>query len=118
MRSFINLVFTLILAQTTYGAPVFGGSPTLGHAPIAAPGAPLIGGPIPPGQAPIAVPGAPHGSGPHFVIYGNKFGGAAGPPPVAQLHGYNVYALSFLQTNGAQDKVRELPVRFISRSIS
>ncbi|KAJ7576826.1 glycoside hydrolase family 18 protein, partial [Mycena floridula] len=47
-------------------------------------------------------------TGPHFVIYGDESsGGGTGPPPADQLKGYNVYALSFLQTNGAQDKADE-----------
>jgi hypothetical protein len=46
------------------------------------------------------------GGGPYFVVYTDKFGGQTGPPPASKLKGYNVLALSFLQTNGAVDKVR------------
>lgn len=50
-----------------------------------------------------ATPGAPH-----FVIYSDKFvSGETGPPPVAQVQGYNVFALSFLLTEGAYDKAAE-----------
>ncbi|SJL03805.1 related to Chitinase A precursor [Armillaria ostoyae] len=47
-------------------------------------------------------------SPPHFVIYGDKWvSGLTGPPPVSQLHGYNVFALSFLLVSGAFDKAEE-----------
>jgi len=45
---------------------------------------------------------------PHFVIYSDRFvSGITGPPPVAQVTGYNVFALSFLLTAGAFDKAAE-----------
>ncbi|KAF9466090.1 glycoside hydrolase superfamily [Collybia nuda] len=45
---------------------------------------------------------------PHFVIYSDKFvSGQTGPPPVSQVQGYNVFALSFLLTEGAFDKAAE-----------
>ncbi|PBK72369.1 glycoside hydrolase family 18 protein [Armillaria solidipes] len=47
-------------------------------------------------------------SPPHFVIYGDKWvSGLTGPPPVSQLHGYNILALSFLLVSGAFDKAEE-----------
>ncbi|ESK96512.1 glycoside hydrolase family 18 protein [Moniliophthora roreri MCA 2997] len=50
-----------------------------------------------------AVPDAPR-----FVIYSDKFvSGITGPPPVEQVVGYNVFALSFLLTAGAFDKASE-----------
>ncbi|KAF8159455.1 glycoside hydrolase [Crassisporium funariophilum] len=45
---------------------------------------------------------------PHFVIYSDQsVSGQIGPPPVAQIKGYNVFALSFLLTRGAFDKAQE-----------
>ncbi|TFK39803.1 glycoside hydrolase [Crucibulum laeve] len=45
---------------------------------------------------------------PHFVIYSDEFvSGQTGPPPVSQVKGYNVFALSFLLTEGAFDKAAE-----------
>ncbi|KAG5641910.1 hypothetical protein DXG03_003977 [Asterophora parasitica] len=44
---------------------------------------------------------------PHFVVYTDSFTGTTGPPPVAQVKGYNVVALSFLLTQGAFDKATE-----------
>lgn len=39
-----------------------------------------------------ATPGAPH-----FVIYSDKFvSGETGPPPVAQVQGYNVLCVAFV----------------------
>ncbi|KAF8074845.1 glycoside hydrolase family 18 protein [Lyophyllum atratum] len=50
--------------------------------------------------------GAP--SGPHFVIYGDKYvSGVTGPPPASQIKGFNVFALSFLLTEGPADKATE-----------
>ncbi|RDB20822.1 Basic endochitinase [Hypsizygus marmoreus] len=47
-------------------------------------------------------------SPPHFVIYSDRrVSGLTGPPPVAQVKGYNVFALSFLLTEGAFDKAEE-----------
>ncbi|KAF9266951.1 glycoside hydrolase [Marasmius fiardii PR-910] len=52
---------------------------------------------------PFAVPSAPR-----WVIYSDKFvSGLTGPPPVSQVRGYNVFALSFLLTEGAFDKAAE-----------
>ncbi|KAF8892265.1 glycoside hydrolase [Infundibulicybe gibba] len=54
-------------------------------------------------RATSATPAAPH-----FVIYSDKFvSGETGPPPVSQVQGYNVFALSFLLTEGAFDKAEE-----------
>ncbi|KAL5504980.1 hypothetical protein ACEPAH_7643 [Sanghuangporus vaninii] len=45
---------------------------------------------------------------PHFVIYSDKFvSGETGPPDVSQVEGFNVFALSFLLTEGAFDKAEE-----------
>jgi len=45
---------------------------------------------------------------PHFVVYSDAWvSGEDGPPPVSQINGYNVMALSFLLTNGAFDKAAE-----------
>ncbi|KAF4610520.1 hypothetical protein D9613_006969 [Agrocybe pediades] len=50
-----------------------------------------------------AVPAAPH-----FVIYSDApVSGQTGPPPVSQIQGFNVFALSFLLTRGAFDKALE-----------
>ncbi|KAJ3561135.1 hypothetical protein NP233_g10381 [Leucocoprinus birnbaumii] len=47
-------------------------------------------------------------SAPRFVIYSDKFvSGETGPPPVSMVKGYNVFALSFLLTEGAFDKAAE-----------
>ncbi|KAG7093682.1 hypothetical protein E1B28_007340 [Marasmius oreades] len=52
---------------------------------------------------PLAVPSAPR-----WVIYSDKFvSGLTGPPPVSQVRGFNVFALSFLLTEGAFDKAEE-----------
>ncbi|KAI0644217.1 glycoside hydrolase [Trametes meyenii] len=56
---------------------------------------------------------APKGSAdtpdaPRFVIYSDKFvSGVTGPPPVDQIKGYNVFALSFLLISGPADKAVE-----------
>ncbi|KZP16575.1 glycoside hydrolase family 18 protein [Athelia psychrophila] len=45
---------------------------------------------------------------PHFVVYSDQYiSGLTGPPPVAQVKGWNVFALSFLLTEGAYDKAEE-----------
>lgn len=45
---------------------------------------------------------------PHFVIYSDRFvSGLTGPPPVSEVEGYNVFALSFLLIEGAFDKAEE-----------
>ncbi|TFK53391.1 glycoside hydrolase [Heliocybe sulcata] len=45
---------------------------------------------------------------PHWVIYSDKYAsGTTGPPPVSQVAGYNVFALSFLLLEGAWDKAEE-----------
>ncbi|TDL19770.1 glycoside hydrolase family 18 protein [Rickenella mellea] len=45
---------------------------------------------------------------PHFVIYSDAYvSGTTGPPDVSQVKGYNVFALSFLLTEGAWDKAYE-----------
>lgn len=45
---------------------------------------------------------------PHWVIYGDQFvSGTTGPPAVSAVTGYNVFALSFLLTEGAFDKAFE-----------
>ncbi|KAJ7581133.1 glycoside hydrolase family 18 protein [Mycena floridula] len=45
---------------------------------------------------------------PHFVVYGDQFvSGVTGPPPVSQVTGFNVFALSFLLLAGAWDKAAE-----------
>ncbi|KAF8809476.1 glycoside hydrolase family 18 protein [Phlegmacium glaucopus] len=50
-----------------------------------------------------AIPAAPH-----FVIYSDKFvSGETGPPPVADVMGYNIFVLSFLLTEGPFDKAEE-----------
>ncbi|OSD02935.1 glycoside hydrolase family 18 protein [Trametes coccinea BRFM310] len=47
-------------------------------------------------------------SGPRFVIYSDKWvSGITGPPPVSEIQGYNVFALSFLLTSGPADKALE-----------
>jgi len=44
---------------------------------------------------------------PHFVLYADATqADVSGPPPVADVKGYNVFALSFLLSDGAHDKVR------------
>ncbi|KAF5350237.1 hypothetical protein D9758_007838 [Tetrapyrgos nigripes] len=54
-------------------------------------------------RAANAVPSAPR-----FVVYADKFvPGQTGPPPVDQVKGYNVFALSFLLTSGPFDKALE-----------
>jgi chitinase len=54
-------------------------------------------------RAKNSVPAAPR-----FVIYSDKFvSGITGPPPVAQVKGYNVFALSFLLLSGPADKAVE-----------
>ncbi|PFH51617.1 glycoside hydrolase family 18 protein [Amanita thiersii Skay4041] len=50
-----------------------------------------------------AVPGPPH-----FVVYADRFvSGETGPPPVSDVQGFNVFALSFLLIEGAFDKAAE-----------
>ncbi|KAJ6518858.1 glycoside hydrolase family 18 protein [Mycena sanguinolenta] len=45
---------------------------------------------------------------PHWVIYSDKFvSGVTGPPPVADVTGFNVFLLSFLLIEGAWDKAEE-----------
>ncbi|OCH87393.1 glycoside hydrolase family 18 protein [Obba rivulosa] len=45
---------------------------------------------------------------PHWVIYSDEFvSGITGPPPVADVSGYNVFILSFLLLEGAWDKAEE-----------
>ncbi|KAF9006140.1 glycoside hydrolase [Cyathus striatus] len=47
-------------------------------------------------------------SSPRFVIYSDApVSGETGPPPVSQIAGFNVFALSFLLTKGAFDKAEE-----------
>ncbi|KAK0188963.1 glycoside hydrolase [Armillaria mellea] len=47
-------------------------------------------------------------SPPHFVIYGDKWvPSLTGPPPVSEIRGYNVFALSFLLVSGPFDKAKE-----------
>ncbi|KAI0741577.1 glycoside hydrolase family 18 protein [Daedaleopsis nitida] len=47
-------------------------------------------------------------SAPRFVIYSDKWvQGVTGPPPVADVQGYNVFVLSFLMVIGPQDKALE-----------
>ncbi|KIK68276.1 glycoside hydrolase family 18 protein [Collybiopsis luxurians FD-317 M1] len=45
---------------------------------------------------------------PRFVVYSDRFiSGETGPPTVAKVKGFNVFALSFLLTEGAFDKAEE-----------
>ncbi|KAJ7612521.1 glycoside hydrolase family 18 protein [Mycena polygramma] len=45
---------------------------------------------------------------PHWVIYSDQFvSGTTGPPAVSAVTGFNVFALSFLLTEGAFDKAEE-----------
>ncbi|KAF7971107.1 hypothetical protein HWV62_22032 [Athelia sp. TMB] len=45
---------------------------------------------------------------PHFVVYSDQWiSGLTGPPPVAEVKGWNVFVLSFLLTEGAYDKAEE-----------
>ncbi|KAF8967623.1 glycoside hydrolase [Flammula alnicola] len=44
---------------------------------------------------------------PHFVVYADAYDGTTGPPAASALSGYNVFALSFLLTEGAWDKAEE-----------
>ncbi|KAF5387358.1 hypothetical protein D9757_005748 [Collybiopsis confluens] len=45
---------------------------------------------------------------PRFVVYSDKFvSGITGPPPVADVTGFNVFAMSFLLLEGAFDKAEE-----------
>ncbi|KIK61785.1 glycoside hydrolase family 18 protein [Collybiopsis luxurians FD-317 M1] len=45
---------------------------------------------------------------PRFVAYSDKFvSGITGPPPVADVEGFNVFAMSFLLLEGAFDKAEE-----------
>ncbi|KAJ4469520.1 glycoside hydrolase [Lentinula aciculospora] len=45
---------------------------------------------------------------PHWVIYSDRsISGLTGPPPVSEVEGFNVFALSFLLVNGAFDKAEE-----------
>ncbi|KIK68266.1 glycoside hydrolase family 18 protein [Collybiopsis luxurians FD-317 M1] len=51
----------------------------------------------------MAIPAAPR-----FVVYGDRWvSGETGPPTVADIKGFNVFALSFLLTNGPFDKAEE-----------
>jgi len=43
---------------------------------------------------------------PRFVVYDDALDGTSEPPSADQLKGYNVYALSFYTTDGAQDKAQ------------
>ncbi|KZP12797.1 glycoside hydrolase family 18 protein [Athelia psychrophila] len=45
---------------------------------------------------------------PHFVVYSDQYiSGLTGPPPVAEVKGWNVFTMSFLLTEGAYDKAEE-----------
>ncbi|KII93375.1 carbohydrate-binding module family 5 protein [Plicaturopsis crispa FD-325 SS-3] len=45
---------------------------------------------------------------PHFVVYSDKFvSGTTGPPAASAVAGFNVFALSFLLTEGPFDKAEE-----------
>ncbi|KAK0238912.1 glycoside hydrolase family 18 protein [Armillaria nabsnona] len=45
---------------------------------------------------------------PHWVVYADAYQqGVTGPPPVSAIKGFNVFALSFLLTEGAWDKAAE-----------
>ncbi|CAL1715059.1 unnamed protein product [Somion occarium] len=45
---------------------------------------------------------------PHFVVYSDKFvSGLTGPPPPAQVKGFNAFLLSFLLLEGPFDKAEE-----------
>ncbi|PBK99462.1 glycoside hydrolase [Armillaria gallica] len=45
---------------------------------------------------------------PHWVVYADAYQqGVTGPPPVSSIKGFNVFALSFLLTEGAWDKAAE-----------
>ncbi|KAJ7752824.1 hypothetical protein DFH07DRAFT_921710 [Mycena maculata] len=45
---------------------------------------------------------------PYFVLYGDQAtSGTIGPPAVSAINGFNVFALSFLLTEGAYDKAAE-----------
>jgi len=44
---------------------------------------------------------------PHFVVYSDKGTGTNGPPDASAVNGYNVFALSFLLTEGPFDKAEE-----------
>ncbi|KAJ6493539.1 glycoside hydrolase family 18 protein [Mycena vitilis] len=45
---------------------------------------------------------------PHWVIYSDQFvSGTTGPPAISSVTGFNVFALSFLLTEGAFDKAEE-----------
>jgi len=45
---------------------------------------------------------------PYWVVYGDKFvSGTTGPPPVADIVGFNVFLISFLLVEGAWDKAEE-----------
>ncbi|KAI0731324.1 glycoside hydrolase family 18 protein [Earliella scabrosa] len=47
-------------------------------------------------------------SAPRFVVYSDRWvSGLTGPPPVSQIHGFNVFVLSFLLISGARDKALE-----------
>ncbi|KAG5639657.1 hypothetical protein H0H81_008818 [Sphagnurus paluster] len=53
--------------------------------------------------APRTVP-----TGPHYVVYSDSaVSGQSGPPPIAQVRGFNVLALSFLLTEGAYDRAAD-----------
>ncbi|KAF5374494.1 hypothetical protein D9615_009116 [Tricholomella constricta] len=55
--------------------------------------------------ADLVTPGT--GAGPQFVVYTNSINNFTGPPPVAQVKGFNVVALSFLLIKGDYDKATE-----------
>jgi chitinase len=58
---------------------------------------------IPPSNGTLAVP-----RGPHWVVYSDApTPGITGPPPVSDVEGFNVFALSFLLVAGAFDKAQE-----------
>ncbi|KAG6854029.1 hypothetical protein C0991_011234 [Blastosporella zonata] len=44
---------------------------------------------------------------PHWVVYWDQWNGAIGPPDVSVIAGFNVFALSFLLTEGAWDQAQE-----------
>ncbi|KZP04497.1 glycoside hydrolase family 18 protein, partial [Athelia psychrophila] len=47
-------------------------------------------------------------SAPRWVVYSDKYvSGLTGPPPVSEVTGFNVFALSFLLIEGAYDKAEE-----------
>ncbi|KAF8916309.1 glycoside hydrolase superfamily [Mucidula mucida] len=44
---------------------------------------------------------------PHWVVYSDKSTSSTGPPPAADIEGFNVFSLSFLLLAGAWDKAYE-----------